>query len=42
MMSAASGESIEEAWFDPVAVFESDGDEDYQSVQDGNVFFADV
>lgn len=27
-------ESIEEAWFDPVAIFESDCDEDYQSVQD--------
>lgn len=34
----ASTESIEEAWFDPVATFESDCDEDYQSVQDGKAF----
>lgn len=27
--------SIEEAWFDSVAVFDSDCDDDYQSVIDG-------
>ncbi|BFG16570.1 hypothetical protein CerSpe_028440 [Prunus speciosa] len=30
----ASTESIEEAWFDPVAIFESDCDEDFQSAPD--------
>lgn len=27
--------TIEEAWFDSVAVFDSDCDDDYQSVADG-------
>lgn len=31
----AAGSIIEEAWFDSVAVFESDCDDDYQSVPDG-------
>lgn len=31
----ASRESIEEAWFDPVAIFESDCDEDFHSAPDG-------
>ena len=30
-----SAGSIEDAWFDPVAILESDCDEDYQSVPDG-------
>jgi len=30
--------SIEEAWFDSVAVFDSDCDDDYQSVPDGIIF----
>lgn len=29
--------SIEEAWFDSVAVFDSDCDDDYQSVPDGMI-----
>lgn len=32
-----SAGSIEEAWFDSVAVFDSDCDDDYQSVPDGMV-----
>lgn len=27
--------STEEVWFDPIAMFESDYEEDYQSFQDG-------
>jgi len=30
--------SIEEAWFDSVTVFDSDCDDDYQSVPDGMIF----
>lgn len=30
-----SAGSIDEAWYDSVAVFESDCDEDYKSVADG-------
>lgn len=30
-----SAGSIEEAWYDSVAIFESDCDEDYKSVADG-------
>lgn len=30
--------SIEEAWFDSIAVFDSDCDDDYQSVPDGMIF----
>ena len=30
--------SIEETWFDSVAMFDSDCDEDYESVQDGMIF----
>lgn len=38
----ASTESIEEAWFDPVAILESDCDEDYLSVQDGKTLHMSI
>lgn len=34
----ASGGSLEEAWFDSIPVFESDCEEEYESVQDGIIF----
>lgn len=36
-----SAGSLDEAWFDTVAKFESDCDDDFQSVQDGKIF-ADI
>ena len=38
----ASTETIEDAWFDPVAILESDCDEDYLSVQDGKTLHMSI
>lgn len=35
----ASAGSLDEAWFDSIPVFESDCEEEFESVQEGTIFW---